>query len=79
MDSLPSLLLAVLRDHEIVEPPLERATDAAFHLCIAPDGEGAEAHCQEAWSFVHEQVLPHLRTEEEAFFPRALKLGCPPR
>lgn len=77
VDPLSSLLLDVLQKHETAEPRLEQATDAAFHLCLDPGGAGSAARCEVAWSFIHEQVLPHLHAEEAEFFPRAIKLGCP--
>lgn len=75
MAKLSEVLTALINEHEIVEPPLEKALDAAFHLCIDPAGPRAERDCQHAYSFVFGQVLPHLRTEEEKLFPEALAAG----
>ena len=75
MATLPQVLAALIQEHEIVEPPLDRAMEAAFHLCLDPDGPGADPYVQRAYHFVFEQVLPHLQTEEEKLFPAAREAG----
>lgn len=74
---LPQVLVALIREHEIVEPPMEKALDAAFHLCIDPADPRAEKYCQAAHRFVFHEVLPHLHAEEAKLFPSARKEGFP--
>jgi hypothetical protein len=75
MTKLAEVLVALIQDHEIVEPKLEKAMDAAFHLCLDPVGPRAERDCQEAYRFVFQQVLPHLLEEERRLFPAAREGG----